>query len=123
MDICEYSKDELGYWRYRKYKNAVVFNSELNHSHSNISIIRLGLTRSHRARITEWKDIHWHLREYLTPELRDQPHRHRLLKIGADFFDICDTQEHIGYSRRKTVTYFLRYLENRQESLIDMMLV
>lgn len=122
MDIYEYSKDEFGYWRVREYKNAAIFSYEPHRSHARVSAIRLGVTRAHHARVTKWQDIHFHLREHLTPELLDSPHRQQLLKIGDDFFDVCGTQEHIGYSRRKSVTYFLRYLEHRQENLIDAML-
>ena len=122
MDICEYAKDNYGHWQYRKHRNVAVFRLDLHKSHAQTSTIRLGLTRAFGARATNWRDIHFHLREYLTPELLDQSGHQRLIKIGGDFFGVCDEQDRIDYSRRKIKTYFLRYLEHKAANLIDAMI-
>lgn len=122
MDICEYEKDECGHWRYREYRRPAVFSAVLHKSHFETSTIKLGLTKAFRARVTEWKDIHYHLVDYLTPELLDQSRHSRLLKIGDDFFGVCDELEQTDYRRRKTRTYFLRYLEQKTPNLIDAMI-
>lgn len=122
MVIHEYEKDKYGYWRYREYRRPAVFSAVLHKSHFETSTIKLGLTKAFRARVTEWKDIHYHLVDSLTPELLDQSGHSRMLKIGEDFFGVCDELEQVDYQRRKTRTYFLRYLEYKSANLIDAMI-
>jgi hypothetical protein len=122
MDICEYVKDEYGYWQYREWRNVAVFHLDLHKSHIQTSTIRLGRTRAFGARVTDWRDIHFHFTEYLTPELLNQSGHNHLVKIGEDFFGVCDECDRIDYNRRKIKTYFLRYLEHKSANLIDAML-
>lgn len=121
MDICEYVKDAYGFWQYREFRGAIVFEQDLHRIYSKISSIRLGLTSTYRVRVTKWQDIHFHLREYLTPKLLDQHEHNHMFKIGDDFFIVCDEQEHITH-RRKTKTFFMRYLEPKTTNIIDLML-
>jgi len=122
MDICEYEKDEYGYWQYRELKRVLVFHLDLHKSHLETSTVRIGATRAFGARTTKWRSIHPHLVWFLTPELLDQSGHNQLLRIGDDFFGVCDEQERTDYSRRKIKTYFLRYLEHRESSMIDILL-
>ena len=122
MDICEYEKDGYGYWAYRELRRAAVFHLDLHKSHTETSTIRIGATRAFGARVGKWKDINFHLREFLTPELIEQPGCNRLLKIRDDFFVVCGEYERLDYSRRKIKTYFMRYLEHRKSSVIDILL-
>jgi len=122
MDICEYEKDDYGYWVYRELRRTAVFHLDLHKSHTETSTIRIGATRAFGARVSKWRDINFHLRAYLTPELIEQPGCNRLLKIRDDFFVVYDEHERLDYSRRKIKTYFMRYLEHKTGNLIDAML-
>lgn len=99
----------------------MVFHLNLHQSHTETSTIRIGATRAFGARVGKWRDINFHLREFLTPELIEQPGCNRLLKIRDDFFVVCDEHERLDYSRRKIKTYFMRYLEHKTGNLIDAM--
>lgn len=99
-----------------------VFEASLYQSHLQPSYIRIGLTRAYKARVTEWRDIHAHLVGSLTHALLNQSTNSRLLKIGNDFFDVCDEVISVDYSRRKRNTFFLRYLEFKTDNVIDILI-
>lgn len=122
MDICEYKKDDYGYWAYRELRRTAVFHLDLHKSHTETSTIRIGATRTFGARVGKWRDINFHLRAHLTPELIERSGCNRLLKIRDDFFVVYDEHERLDYNRRKIKTYFMRYLEHREPSVIDILL-